>query len=76
MPTVLVVAALHVQMTLLLWHNPLLRPVELTLIEVSALVIAMITATVLRVRKCGSTIWQTVKLLPIGVFVVQLLDKL
>jgi hypothetical protein len=33
---------LHIIATLLLWHKLLLRPVELTLIEVSALVIALV----------------------------------
>jgi hypothetical protein len=50
-PIVLVVAALQVQLTSFLWHNLLLRSAELTLIEVSALVIALVTATVIRFRK-------------------------
>jgi hypothetical protein len=69
-PIVFVVATLYVELTLFLWHHLLLWPVELSLImiTISALVYALV---------CESSQLPTgrVKLLLVGVFVVQLPDK-
>jgi hypothetical protein len=67
MPIVLVFIIMHVKLTLLLWHNLLLLTI------VWPLIITLVNALV-----CDSSnlaIWQTVKLLPINIFVGQLLDK-
>jgi hypothetical protein len=68
-PVVLVlVVTMYIELMLFLWHNLLLRSVELTLfgIAISALVNALVYE---------STSWLAIKLLLVGMFIGQLLYK-
>jgi hypothetical protein len=59
------VVMLYIIIALLLRHDLLLRRIELPLIKVAALVY----------KPSNLAIWQIVKLLPIDIFIGQLLDK-
>jgi hypothetical protein len=62
-PIVLVlVVTIYIELTLLLWYDLLLWPVELSLIE--ALIITLVSTLVYK-----STSWLAIKLLLIGIFI-------